>query len=169
MPQEAPCGSCPLAPHCGSRTIGTYRKKKDNTNPMIASLYNQITYLLVAGVLVGPLCWVIGLLGKLGQTLFTLPEEHLFVQSVKRVIQVIKFLKFGLIAVVFITVGVSLSWLLGILAGVVLYFSDFLLVAAIAGPEAARPTSNEGQTHEKEENFSGSGGTYGGGGASGSW
>ena len=136
---------------------------------MIASLYDQITYLLVAGVLVGPLCWIIGLLGKMGQTLFTLPEEHLFVQSVKRVIQGVKILKFGLIAVVFITVGASLSWLLGILAGVVLYFSDFLLVAAIAGPEAARPTSNEGQTQEKEENFSGGGGTYGGGGASGSW
>jgi uncharacterized membrane protein YgcG len=138
-------------------------------HPLGAWFLDRILYIVIAIVLCHLLTVLVNILGGLLQTMLELKPDHTLMIGHGYLIRGIEILRVAMVVVAALTLAHAFHWLLGLLAGVFLYFSSFFMTYAQGTGNAGSSSSGSPRPSPRQESFSGGGGTFGGGGASGSW
>ena len=140
-----------------------------HNHPLAAWFLNRLLHIVIAiGLchLINRLCESIGWISS--DDARPKPDHPLMIGH-GYLVHGIEILRVAMVVVVALTLGHAFHWLLGLLAGVLLYFSNFLMTYAQGTGDAGTSSAASPRPSPRQESFSGGGGTFGGGGASGSW
>ena len=140
-----------------------------HNHPLAAWFLDRLLYIVVAIGLCHLLTVFVNLLGGFLQTMLDLKPDHPLMIGHGYLVRGIEILRVAMVVVAALTLGHAFHWLLGLLAGILLYFSNFLMTYAQGTGDAGTSSAASPRPSPRQESFSGGGGSFGGGGASGSW